>query len=317
MNKRGFEFSFAWTFSLLVGAAILFLAIYAAVKLIGSERAVQETETAKQLEIILTPIETGYEEGKSASPIVFPSETRIYNNCSTEGNFGEQSIRIATSSNEGKTWQEEGFPIKSYNKYIFSPSFMQDKQIYAFSKPLEMPFKVANLLFIWSDDYCFLNPTNEIEKEISSLRLNKMNVTDDLTKCDKKAKKVCFYSNLPSCDVVVDPSQKTVVWKGKGAVYYEGSLIYGAILSEPEVYECQFKRLMKRTSSLAILYNAKSENIAARGEGCSSDLQGDLIDLASESGNVSSSIDIRNIYFSAQKLENKNDKITNCKLWDS
>src|SRR3989344_4839052 len=126
MNKRGFEFSFAWTFSLLVGAAILFLAIYAAVKLIGSERAVQETETAKQLEIILTPVETGYEEGKSASPIVFPSETRIYNDCDLETKFGEQSIRTAIKINN--KWQEEGFPVKSFNKYIFSNSVIQSKE---------------------------------------------------------------------------------------------------------------------------------------------------------------------------------------------
>src|SRR3990172_1684542 len=123
-NRKGLEFSFGWLFALIVGAAILFLAIYAAVKLISTERTAQETGAAKQLEIILTPVETGYESGKSIPPIVFPTLTRVYNNCSPVGNFGEQSIRVSSSLTEGKNWQEEGFPIKSYNKYIFSPSMM-------------------------------------------------------------------------------------------------------------------------------------------------------------------------------------------------
>jgi len=314
-NRKGLEFSFGWLFALIVGAAILFLAIYAAVKLISSERTVQETESAKQLEIILTPVETGYEEGKSVPPIVFPTETRIYNNCSPAGNFGEQSIRISSNLNAGKDRQEEGLPVKSYNKYIFSPSMMQGKEIYAFSKPFEMPFKVANVLFIWSDKYCFIQPPVEIEKEINSLGLKNINVTESINSCNKNAKKVCFTSDLDNCDVFVNPSQKLVRKKGKLPVFYESSLVYGAIFAEPDVYECQVKRLMKRTSELALLYNAKSEGIAARADGCSSDLQGDLTSLASISGQTNKSEELRGIYFLGESLRNKNNKITTCKLW--
>jgi hypothetical protein len=314
-NKKGIEFSFGWLFALIVGAAILFLAIYATIKLVGTERTAQEAEAAKQLEIILTPVETGYEEGKAVTPIIFPSETRIYNNCSTEGNFGEQSIRVATSINLGKSWQDEGIPTTSYNKYIFSPGMMQGLELYAFSKPFEMPFKTANVLFMWTSKYCFVNTPTEIEKEITSLNLKKINVTDNINNCDKNSKKVCFVSDLAGCDVFVDPIQKIARQKGKKAVFYEGSLIYGAILSEPEVYECQVKRLMKRTSELALLYNAKSENIAARASGCSSDLQGDLKNLAMKSGQLNNSMELRDIYFLSAGLENAHKKITSCKLW--
>lgn len=315
INKKGIEFSFGWLFALIVGAAILFLAIYAAVKLVGTEKTAQETEAAKQLEIILTPVETGYEEGKSVPAIVFPTETRVYNDCSAGGNFGEQSIRVSTSSNLGKTWQEEGLPVTSYNKYIFSSSMMQGKELYAFSKPFELPFKVANILFLWTDKYCFINPSNEVEKEINSLGLKKINITNNINDCEKTAKKVCFVSELDKCDVFVDPVQKIARQKGKQEVYYEGSLIYGAIFSEPEVYECQVKRLMKRTSELALLYNAKSGIIASKAEGCSSDLQADLKNLATISGELKNSEELRNIYFLAQELENKHKKITTCKLW--
>lgn len=316
-NKKGLEFSFGWLFALIVGAAILFIAIYAAVKLVGTERGAQETEAAKQLEVILTPVETGYEEGKSVPPIVFPTETRVYNNCSTTGNFGEQIIRVATSSTLGKSWQEEGLPLSSYNKYIFSESMMQGKEMYVFSKPFEMPFKIANLLFMWADKYCFVNPPNEVEKDVVSLNLRNINITSNVNDCNKKSKKVCFYSQEPSCDILVNPNYKNVVRSGKPAVFYEGALLYAAIFSEPELYECQVKRLMKRTSELALLYDAKSENVASRAAGCSSELQLGLRNLASLSAQINDSEELgRSINFVSQELKDKNRRITSCRIWE-
>jgi hypothetical protein len=315
MNKKGLEFSFGWLFAIVVGAAIIFLAVYAAIKFIGSEQTVQETQAAKQLETILTPIETGYEAGKSSPPIVFPGVTRVYNNCSSEGNFGEQSIRVSTLF--GNKWQEQGLPIVSYNKYIFSPDLMQSKEMYVLSKQFEMPFKVANILIIWSDKYCFENPTPEIENEITDLNLNNINITDDITKCDKNSKKVCFVSQLDECDVFVNTNANSVTKRGSPPVYYEGSLIYGAIFSEPEVYECQLKRLMKRTSELALLYNDKSGIVAGESGGCSSGLQGDLKTLASESGQLNSSVELRGINILSEELGREQELMTKCKLWES
>jgi len=313
MNKRGVEFSFGWLFALVVGAVIIFLAIYAAIKFIGSEKSVQETERAKQLESILIPIETGTEEGKSTAPIIFPAETRVYNECNSEGNFGEQSIRVSTLF--GKKWQEQGLPVVSYNKYIFSPDLMQSKEMYVFSKQFKMPFKAANILIMWSDKYCFENPSNEIEKEIEELKLNNVNITDDITTCDKKSRKVCFASESPMCDVVVNTRANSATWKGKQPVYYEGSLIYGAIFSEPEIYECQIKRLMKRASELALLYNSKSELIASESGGCSSDLQGELKSLAAAEMQINNSADLRNINLLAEELNEKQKAMTSCKIW--
>lgn len=315
MNKRGFEFSFGWLFALIVGAAILFLAIYAAVKLVGTEKGAQETEAAKQLEIILTPVETGFEEGKAVPPIVFPAETRIYNNCTTRGNFGEQSIRISTNLQIGGK-AEEGLPVTSFNKYIFSPAIIQGREVYALSKPFMMPFKVANLLFMWNERYCFVSPPMEIAEEVNALNLKNINTTDNLNSCDSRAKKVCFYTDVERCDVVVNPIQKSVFKKGK-MVFYEGSLIYGAIFSEPEVYECQVKRLMKRTSELALLYNAKSEIIASKGGGCSSDLQIPLQTLAAAGAQINNSQELSSrIYFLAADLKERNNNIQQCKIWE-
>ena len=60
-TKRGLEISFAWMFSIIVGAAIIFLAVFAAVKLVNLGKQQTDTEVGKQLGILLNPIETSLE----------------------------------------------------------------------------------------------------------------------------------------------------------------------------------------------------------------------------------------------------------------
>lgn len=315
MNKKGIEFSFGWIFALIIGAAIIFLAVYAAVRLVGTEKPALSAELSKQLDIILTPIETGYESGKSVTPLAFPSETRIYNYCTLEGNFGAQKLIADASSGIGGKWQNVNtlIPSVSYNKYIFSASIVQGTKIMVFSKPFNMPFKVANLLFLYADKYCFVNPPSEIEKEVTSEMMQNINITDDLTKCPQQSKRVCFNTEEPKCNVIVNTEQKSVE-QNNSVVYYEGALIYGAILSPPDLYECQVARLMKRTSELALLYNEKSIYIAASNGECSSELQGYLQSFATMTAMTNSSIGLRDIFFTAEEIKSKNP--TKCPLWE-
>jgi hypothetical protein len=196
-NKKGFEFSFGWLFAIIVGSVIIFLAVYASVKLVGTERKAQDTASAKELEIILTPVETGFETAKAVAPIRFPSETRIYNNCSARGNFGEQEISIASSLGLGKKWQAPGTPVLFYNKYIFSSSIAEGKEFYVFSKPFKMPYKIADPLFMISnkEKYCFVNAPNDIYDEVNKLGLKGIYLNESVTDCIRGSKKVCFYSD--------------------------------------------------------------------------------------------------------------------------
>ncbi|MFH0868740.1 MAG: hypothetical protein V1839_00785, partial [archaeon] len=297
------------------GAAIIFLAVYAAVKLVQTERESNNLESAKQLEVILTPVETGFEEGKAVPPIVFPTESRIYNNCTNEGNFGEQLIAVVSSSGIGQKWPAPGNPLISYNKYIFSEPIIQGKEINVFPKPFEIPFKVADIIVLWADKYCFVNAPNEIRDEVMSLNLRNINTTDSLTLCAKNSKKVCFYSRLDGCDIVVNPEQKTVEKNGK-IVYYYGALVYGAIFSDPLLYECQVKRLMKRASEMSMLYFAKSQIIATESpSGCSANLQPELTIYANKAARFNKSDELGGVVFEADELRRMNEQMSCGKLW--
>lgn len=309
MNKRGFEFSFAWLFAIIAGAAIIFLAIYATTSIIRTERTSIDSQTAKQLGILLNPIETGLETAKEAS-IVFPAETRIYNTCKDSGNFGYQGIKTSGKSGIGQEFQPPGAESIFYNKYLFSESIMQSKKIILFSKAFEMPFKIANLIFAWADSYCFINPTAEIEEEINSLSLENINITSSISDCRPNYKKVCFSLADEDCDIIVYPDTKSVR-KNRKTVYYEGALVYGAIFADPEIYECQIKRLMKRASELSSLYAAKTDFLSAKG--CSSDLSSSLIAYSSIL-RINNSRSLSLIQSSSQQIEAQNE-ILACKLF--
>lgn len=300
MNKRGFEFSFAWIFAIIAGAAIIFLAVYASTSLIGNSRYETDTKIAAQLESVLNPVGTNLEEAKLLT-IGFPDETRVFNRCSEAGNFGTQSLSTSVRSGIGREWLPPGAEISSKDKYVFSESSVQSNEVYAFVKPLEMPYKIADLIFIYAGSYCFVGPPRDIEEEITDLSMPGINISSNVKECPEGSKSVCFSSSDRDCDKKVSLNAAD-----------EETLIYAAIFSDDKIYECQLRRLMKRNAELAAIYGEKSEFLA--GQGCSTNLAGELGSYASMLNNFKDSGDIVPIKLKADELEEKNDKLI-CKLF--
>jgi hypothetical protein len=306
-NKRGFlQISFTWLFAIIIGAIILVFAIYASVKLIGTEGTVSSTETAEEIAVLLNPLETEFGAEKITS-LSLPIESQIMNECEDFADFGEQSISVAQKS-RGE-FSDTGLASTSHNKYIFSDSEVQGKNFYLFSKPFEFPFKVASLIFLTSAEktYCFRNAPDEIEEELSDL--GQENIV--LNSCDSDNLIVCF-EDSEDCDVIVDSGSRSVENR-EGMVYYEtDALMYGAIFSDKEIYECQVKRLMVRIKELSLIYQEK-ENLIAEKD-CFSDMGIELQTLAAEASALQDSSDLIFVKSAAEDLENKNDRAY-CELW--
>jgi len=308
MNKKGFEFGFAWLFAIIVGAVIIFISIYATTSLINTSRTEIDAKTAAQLGILLTPVETNLEESKYAL-ITFPDETRVFNKCQERGNFGRQIISTSVRSGVGKEFQEPGVESFFFNKYLFSKDIEQGKKLYLLVKPFKMPYKVADLIFASSENYCFVNPPDDIEDEITDLNPKNMQISNSEEECSPRSNIVCFANGCEG-DINVNLGSQSVV-KGGRTLYYEGPLIYGAIFADPEIYECQVTRLMKRTSELAHLYAEKTEFLS--GKGCSSGLANDLRNFASVV-QINSSNDLGLAAFEAENIRRKNG-LLGCKLF--
>jgi len=305
MNKRGFEFSFTWLFAIIVGAVIIFIAIFAATNFIQSSRLESDAKVAEQLGILLNPVETNLEDARYAV-ISFPTETRFISRCRETGNFGRQIISTSLKSGLGEEFTSETTENFFFNKYIFSEEQQDVKELYLLVKPFEMPYKTADLIFAYSDEYCFVNPSSEIKEDIESLNPAKINISDSDELCPRNSVRVCFNSFSGNCDISVDLNRKSVE-KEEEILYYEGELVYGAIFSAPEIYECQIKRLMKRSSELAYLYAAKSDFL--QGKGCSSSLGEELRRFAVLGSGINSSAELDIIANEAENLRRRNENL--------
>ncbi len=310
IKKKGYlQISFAWLFAIIVGAFILFLAIYASTKIIGTEQTALDARTGKEIGILLNPLETSFETMKGTF-FTMPVETRIYNKCDDYEGFGKQIIQISQKS--FNTWTETDIDVGFPNKYIFSEKEIEGKKFYVFSKPFEFPFKVADLIYITSskETYCFIESPEDIADEISVLNQNillKEELEEEGEDCPENSIKVCF-EREKNCDIEV---YGDYVKKGGDIISFEGdALMYAAIFSDKDVYECQLERLMQRTKYLALIYQDKSDFIALTG--CHSNLN--LQSLSSSAEDFSDSDDFGSIVFIVNNIKEENE-YANCKLW--
>ena len=305
MKKRGFlQIPFAWLFAIIVGAVILFLAVYISMKLIGTEQTTQDAKAGKEIGVLLNPLETGFETGKTTT-LNMPVETRIYSRCSNQGIFGEQTIRV--SQKNFNKWSETDIDVSFPNKYIFSEDFVEGKKFFIFSKPFNFPFKVADMIYITSENYCFISAPEEIAEEIADLKQENF----FLENCPEKSTNVCFLGGA-ECEINVDYNAGYVS-KKTGKVYFnDDALMYAGIFSEDNLYECEVRRLMQRVAQLTLLYNNKAELVSK--SGCNSNLDGELSQLNNFAGTFSGTMNLNAINSVVEKLEEKND-VAECRLW--
>lgn len=312
-NRRGaLEISFGWLFAIIAGIVILFFAFYLGSKIINSGQETVSAETGKEIGILLNPLETSFESAQTTS-ISIPVETKIHNGCKLEGDFGKQTIQLDQLS--FNKWTETDIDVIFNNKYIFSNSEVQGKKFYIFSKPFYFPFKVADLIFMTSsmNRYCFVDAPSDIKEEISNL--NQANLITEIKNCSAGDTRVCFSGT--KCDINVDYNNGYVT-KNNTRTYFGGiegdykTLMYAAIFSDKDVYECQLKRLMLRVKELATLY--KDKELFTRRVGCDDNLGGDLNALTALSEALNKSEELGSITLSAENVNEKNSARM-CALW--
>jgi len=310
MKKAQYEMSFTWMFALIVGAFVLFLAIYASRTLITTEETIQDAKTSKEVSILLNPLETGFETVK-ASYITFPVETKVKNGCSLDGEFGRQTISVSQMSLN--KWTDTDIEVGFSNKYIFSTKEVEGKTDYLFAKPFNFPFKVTDLIYITSknEKYCFIGAPLEIENEINTIGQENLQYGNCSTRINFT--RVCFSSGSKACAINVNYNAGYVE-KIDGKVYFIGdSLMYAAIFTDKEVYECQIKRLMKRVSILSSIYIDKATIIAKAG--CSTTAVSSLNLLKSSAESLQGSIGLNSFNQIIKTLGDDNSENSKCKLW--
>lgn len=319
MKKRGqLDTSFAWIFAIIVGGAILALSIYGVTKFTNLQRTEQSAESARQIDVLLNPLESGYESNQKIN-IIAPVETRIFSYCTLDEEFGKQKISVLEKTYD--KWTPTGVNITSRNKYLFSENPAEGKKFVAFSKPYEFPsdnsyefsFKVADLIYLipYEEDYCFADAPDEIKTEINNLNSTNMKTEN----CAEESLKICFETD-DDCYAEVERSSNgvgTVKKYSKEMNFDSDSLMYAAIFSYKELYECQVSRIMKRAEQITLIYEGKSE--LEKKQGCNTGMDTDLIIFRNILNNYNNSEDLSVVGYEAKQLNKKNSFAGECRLW--
>ncbi|MFH1249278.1 MAG: hypothetical protein V1660_03940 [archaeon] len=320
IGRKKAQMQFNWIFSIVVGAVIIFLALFFASRSINMQQYKYDSEIAEKLSVLLDPLESGMGSA-SIDVIKMPADTRISMKCKYEG-IGRQELRIATKNSVGSEWQEFGAIQSIYNKYVFSRDLEEGKELYIFSKQFKMPFDVANLIYLTAGNYCFISPPDSLSYELKDLNATNMKVTNRKQDCKKGSISVCF--NNPSCDVVVNGLcygygcnslyDYGYVQQGNEKSYFLGdALLYGAIFSKPDFYNCTVKRLLNRISMLSKLYAEKTKLLDSRG--CmTGELSKKLIDLSYEASGLIALSNIMPLNDKSIEVEYENEALI-CRAW--
>lgn len=303
-QKAQFQISFAWLFAIIVGAFILFLAIYAAVKVINTGESATSARAGKEISVLLNPLETGFEAGKTTL-LKMPVETRIHNKCSPAGNFGRQTIQLSQKS--FNKWTETDIDVGFSNKYIFSEDITEGKNFFLFSKPFRFPFKIADMIYLTSTkkDYCFMDAPERINEEISDLNQENLFTGN----CPGNSIKICFEGGS-ECDINVNENIRSVE-KRNQIVYYEtDALMYAAVFSDKDIYECQIERIMQRAEELSLLYDDKATFLSS--QGCLPEVN--LLAFGISVNSIKSSAELLTVRSIVDDIERENN-LAECKLW--
>jgi hypothetical protein len=306
-NHRGIDLPFGWLFAIIAGVVILFLAIFFSARFINFQQTTVGVETTKQIQILLDPLETGFESAQTTS-FSIPIESRIYNQCDDFGTFGTQTIGLAQLT--FNQWKNTSVDVSFENKYIFSDTQVEGKDFFVFSKAFNFPFKVSDLIYLTSslEQYCFLNPPSNIGEELNNL--NQSNILVRNNNCPSNSIKICFNQDS-SCGINVNYVENYTNKNGSNLYFYSDALMYASIFSDKDVYECQVKRLMERTVELSSLYKDKEVVLP---QDCKSNLGNDLTQLGDSAKNLAQSENIIDVGSFADELNQKNENSL-CLLW--
>ncbi len=322
-SKKGYlDISFGWIFALIVGAIILFGAIYITTKII--KRGGESTALQKSVELkaITGPLEVGFEE-ESFNTIRFNDDTELSFSCDPYGDFGATELSVAHNVFQKRA--ESPFQIRADSKYIFAQNKETGKNFYFFTRPFDFPFRISSLIYLSSENtkYCFKNPPEEIKQDLYDLSgkpfQNNIRIDGEEKGCLENSIDVCFGTRGRNCDIKVDMNSKTIKKDGKTVYFYGDSLMYAGIFSSPEYYECQLARLSKRADGLAKLYIDKSSITSCGTDYGISDFVNQIETLQESYFGEGSSVGSfsRGVYSLATIAEDLKDKNEGegCKLW--
>jgi len=295
MRKAQFQ-QFAWIFSVIVGALILFFTFFFLSQYAKQvEKPSRQITIASGINILVEPFSAISNLAEIRAEILeLPKNYVVEIGC--EKNY---------NTIKAKNIKEKYFEIseKVYDKYIFSKTINTSKnnKFLVYSMPIEIPFHVGNAIVIVTEDACLKDlpyKKNELKEVIEELEIEKIPKIN-FTGCDDKNKYnkgEGDYGNL-------------------GGKIWIRNLVSAAVFSDKELYNCNLDRILDRAIKIADILKGKAE--IASVYGCDyGNIVGILEEYKNKAEKLKGNQDLAEFYNIIKQLEDANRNLPiECRLF--
>ena len=139
MNKKGFEISFSWLFSIIAGISIFLFLVWFAVQQTDLFGNLTAKVAVEELDIAFT----GFKSNLVGSKLEFGKEIKLEFKCDPS-TLNEE--RMFVNGVAGK---------KLKGNIVFAPEGMKDNEFKFFTYGWNAPFRITNFIFITGNDKFF------------------------------------------------------------------------------------------------------------------------------------------------------------------
>ena len=259
MSKRGFAVMFDWMFSIVAGVLIFSFLIYFAVQNTDLFGKVTARVVSEELDILFS----GYETTQTKSVLDFDKNVKLDFSCDKIN----KRQRFMINDREGKNL---------WGKIIFSPKSVESDKINVATASWNVPFRVANFVYIWDKKYNLLGDVPSVDvfsdrnlKNSDGEKVNFIKSVNENFKCIYASVKTIYY------DVNDGYYRGYICFKGKDddpTKFFGEAMMIGAILSEDKKdFDCVKSIAINRLKLVNEVYEKKAGKMITSFETCDSE----------------------------------------------
>ena len=252
MNKRGFEISFSWLFSIIAGMSIFLFLVWFAVQQTDLFGNLTAKVAVDELDIAFT----GFKSNLVGSKLEFGKEIELEFKCDPT-TLDEE--RMFVNGIAGK---------KLKGNIVFAPSLMESNEFRLFTAGWNVPFRVTNFIFLNSNKNLLnLNDMSEDFGDIPGIFNDGTNsvpfqifqrILSESESCP--AEKTIYYQIDPDTGEAFG----TICINGNSRSYYGTAFVYAAIFADSKNFVCIYDNAIEKFNVMKEIYLEKLNGI----EGC-------------------------------------------------
>ena len=232
MEKKGQGVQFNWVFVIVAGGLILLFFMFFTARYFELHNLKVGSETARGLDQVFLSAKS----------------TPQYKTFNLEGNNFDLNFECDFFVIDGDYQQKIEY-------VLFGTDVKETSELIIWSKEFKKPFKVDNIVYV-------LDPRKKIYVEGNLEFLQGLPDNLNIVSTANDADSLVFFDSCPqgySGKKKVCVKNNQISFNGESYSYYDDSLVYAALVSDPNNFKCAVEKLEEKWSNLFEIYSRKTE----------------------------------------------------------